>query len=100
MGGNNRTLQHALADRARRGHDIDMDSEAPIARIELRRADAVVLFDWLMSTDLDAVPFTHPAQRHAFTHLCDELESQTDVLSASIEEVAVAQQEVAENSAR
>ncbi|MGH3762129.1 hypothetical protein [Actinophytocola sp.] len=77
-----------------------MESEAPIVRIELCRADAVVLFDWLMSTDLDAVPITHPAQRQAFIDLCDELESQTDVLSATIEEVALAQQEVAKNIAQ
>lgn len=77
-----------------------MDSEPPSVRLELCRADAVVLFDWLMSTDLDAVPTTHPAQKQVFVHLCDELESQTDVLGAGIEEVALAQQEVAKGIGR
>ncbi len=77
-----------------------MNSELPSVRLKLWRADAVVLFDWLMSTDLDAVPTTHPAQKQAFVDLCDELENQTDVLGASIEEVALAQQEVAKNSGR
>jgi hypothetical protein len=77
-----------------------MDSQPPTVRLELCRADAVVLFDWLMSTDLDAVPATHPAQKQAFIHLCDQLENQTDVIAATIEEVAQAQQEVAKNNSR
>ncbi|MGH3877195.1 MAG: hypothetical protein ACRDSK_09185 [Actinophytocola sp.] len=77
-----------------------MHSELPRVRLELCRADAVVLFDWLMSTDLDAVPIAHPAQKQAFIDLADELESQTDVLAATIEEVALAQQEVAKNMGR
>ncbi|MGA5499292.1 hypothetical protein ACPCSP_33770 [Streptomyces cinereoruber] len=32
----------------------------PIVNVRLWRADAIVLFDWLMSTDLNAVPITHP----------------------------------------
>jgi hypothetical protein len=38
------------------------------------RADAVVLFDWLLSTDLDAVPITHPAQKQALADLLSRLE--------------------------
>lgn len=86
-----------MAHFAQHGQDMFMDSQPPTVRLELCRADAVVLFDWLMSTDLDAVPATHPAQKQAFIHLCDELESQTDVIGATIEEVARAQQEVAKN---
>lgn len=82
------------------GKMSSMDSQRPSVHVELRRADAVVLFDWLMSTDLDAVPTNHPAQRQAFVHLCDELESQTDVIGATIEEVALAQQEVADHMSR
>lgn len=40
-----------------------MRSDFPTVRLNLWRADAVVLFDWLMSVDLDAVPISHPAQR-------------------------------------
>jgi hypothetical protein len=77
-----------------------MDSERSSVHLELYRADAVVLFDWLMSTDLNAIPITHPAQKQVFIDLCDELENQTDVIGASIEEVALAQEEVAKNIGR
>jgi hypothetical protein len=33
------------------------------------RADAVVLFDWLMKTDLNTIPMEHPAQKQALTDL-------------------------------
>jgi hypothetical protein len=89
-----------MADFGRCVQDTFMDSERSSVHLELYRADAVVLFDWLMSTDLNAVPTTHPAQKQAFIDLCDELESQTDVIGASIEEVALAQQEVAKNIGR
>lgn len=36
--------------------------KVPIVNLSLWQADAVVLFDWLMTTDLDTVPITHPAQ--------------------------------------
>lgn len=42
-----------------------MDPSLPKVRLELWRADAVVLFDWLMSVDLNAVPITHPAEKQA-----------------------------------
>ncbi|GLP72219.1 hypothetical protein TUSST3_88370 [Streptomyces sp. TUS-ST3] len=37
----------------------------PTVDLRLWRSDAIVLFDWLMSTDLNAVPITHPAQKQA-----------------------------------
>jgi hypothetical protein len=37
----------------------------PTVTITLWRADAIVLFDWLNNTDLNAVPITHPAQKQA-----------------------------------
>jgi hypothetical protein len=40
-----------------------MDPSLPTVRLDLWRADAVVLFDWLMSVDLDAVPTGHPAEK-------------------------------------
>ncbi len=89
-----------MARSGRCGQDTSMHSERASVHVELYRADAVVLFDWLMSTDLDAIPTTHPAQKQAFIDLCDELESQTDVIGASIEEVALAQEEVAKNIGR
>ncbi|MFI2373403.1 hypothetical protein [Streptomyces sp. NPDC018833] len=35
---------------------------APTVDLRLWRSDAIVLFDWLMSTDLNAIPITHPAR--------------------------------------
>ncbi|MBM7166924.1 hypothetical protein JQK87_00465 [Streptomyces sp. G44] len=62
----------------------------------LWRADAIVLFDWLMSTDLNAVPITHPAQKQALTDLLARLE-EVDVTESTEEEIAAAQDEVAKN---
>ncbi|ELS55836.1 hypothetical protein STVIR_3181 [Streptomyces viridochromogenes Tue57] len=55
-----------------------------------------MLFDWLMSTDLNAVPITHPAQKQALTDLLARLE-EVDVTESTEEEIAAAQDEVAKN---
>jgi hypothetical protein len=65
-----------------------------VVSLRLWRADAVVLFDWLMSVDMNAVPAEHPAQRQALTDLLAWLEMQTDGTSASVAQVAAAQAEV------
>jgi hypothetical protein len=56
-----------------------------------------VLFDWLMSTDLDLVPVTHPAQKQALADLLSRLEwaADTDLTGSTAEEIAAAQQTVA-----
>lgn len=72
-----------------------MDPDLPAVAVRLWRADAVVLFDWLMSTDLNTVPITHPAQKQALTDLCSQLEVQTDVMGATDEQITQAQAEVA-----
>jgi hypothetical protein len=46
--------------------------------LEIWRSDAVVLFDWLMTVDLNAVPIGHPAEKQALADLLSQLE-QTDV---------------------
>ncbi len=51
-----------------------MDEAIPKVTIQLWRSDAVVLFDWLMSTDLDDVPADHPAVKQALTDLLTRLE--------------------------
>ena len=66
----------------------------PTVDLRLWRADAVVLFDWLMSTDLNAVPITHPAQKQALVDLLARLE-ESDVIEATQEEISAAQEEVA-----
>ncbi|MGW7244647.1 hypothetical protein, partial [Streptomyces sp. NPDC054804] len=46
-----------------------MEDDLPTVSVRLWRADAIVLFDWLMTTDLDSVPVTHPAQKQALADL-------------------------------
>ena len=50
--------------------------------VRLWEADAVVLFDWLLKTDLDRVPVEHPAQRQALADLFGRLGHVLDVPSS------------------
>ncbi|MFE4862804.1 hypothetical protein [Streptomyces sp. NPDC056670] len=68
----------------------------PTVDLRLWRADAIVLFDWLMSTDLNTVPITHPAQKQALTDLLARLE-EANVVESTGKEIAAAQAEVAKN---
>lgn len=68
----------------------------PTVDLRLWRSDVVVLFDWLMRTDLNTVPITHPAQKQALTDLFARLED-LDVAESTEEEIAAAQAEVAKN---
>ncbi|WNO62640.1 hypothetical protein RPQ02_01930 [Streptomyces sp. AM2-3-1] len=68
----------------------------PTVDLRLWRSDAIVLFDWLMSTDLNAVPITHPAQKQALADLLARLE-EVDVIESTEEEIAAAQGEVAKD---
>ncbi|MFJ7067859.1 hypothetical protein [Streptomyces sp. NPDC101115] len=52
--------------------------------------------DWLMSTDLNAVPITHPARKQALADLLARLE-EVDVVESTEEEIAAAQEEVAKD---
>ena len=74
-----------------------MDPDLPTVTVTLWRADAVVLFDWLMSTDLNTVPITHPAQKQALADLLSRFEAGTfpDITESTSEEIATAQAEVA-----
>ena len=74
-----------------------MKPDLPTVNVRLWHADAVVLFDWLMSTDLDAVPITHPAQKQALMDLLSRLEFDVDadIAGSTSEEIAAAQAEVA-----
>jgi hypothetical protein len=76
-----------------------MEDDLPTVTVRLWRADAVVLFDWLMTTDLDAVPITHPAQKQALTDLLSRMEwaADTDLTSSTNEEIAAAQEEVVQD---
>ncbi|MFE5488930.1 hypothetical protein ACFQ7Z_03010 [Streptomyces virginiae] len=68
----------------------------PTVDFRLWRADAIVLFDWLMSTDLNTVPITHPAQKQALADLLARLEEE-DIVESTGKEIAAAQAEVAKN---
>lgn len=72
-----------------------MTADLPVVEIKLWRSDAVVLFDWLMSTDLDTVPISHPAQKQALADLLTRLEHETDVPGVTQEQIDAAQGEVA-----
>ena len=72
-----------------------MDPSLPAVGVRLWRADAIVLFDWLTSVDMDAVPITHRAQKQALVDLLSRLEQDTDVIESTAEEILAAQEEVA-----
>ncbi|MBM7789766.1 hypothetical protein [Tenggerimyces flavus] len=72
-----------------------MAADLPTVVIKLWRADAVVLFDWLMSTDLNSVPITHPAQKQALADLLTRLEHETDIPGVTQQQIDAAQGEVA-----
>jgi hypothetical protein len=74
-----------------------MDPNLPTVSINLWRADAIVLFDWLARTDLDTVPITHPAQKQALADLFTRLEHESDVPGVTQEEIDIAQGEVAKD---
>jgi len=67
----------------------------PTESIHLWRADAIVLFDWLMTTDLNTVPITHPAQKQALADLLRRFEQDTFVADVTQEQIDAAQNEVA-----
>ena len=70
-------------------------SHLPKISIELWRSDAVVLFDWLMSVDLDAVPVSHPAENQALADLLTRLAHETDVPGVTQKQIDAARAEVA-----
>ncbi|CNE65603.1 Uncharacterised protein [Mycobacterium tuberculosis] len=76
-----------------------MAPDLPTVTVRLWRADAVVLFDWLASTDLNSVPVTHPAQKQALADLLSRFEwdTDTDLTASTAEEIAAAQDEVAKD---
>lgn len=58
------------------------------------RADAIVLFHWPMTTDLNEVPITHPAQKQALADLLTRME-ETNAAVFTAQELAQAQEAVA-----
>jgi hypothetical protein len=64
--------------------------------VNLWRADAVVLFDWLMTVDLNTVPITHPAEKQALADLLTRLEYDTapDIANVTQSDIDQARHEV------
>lgn len=73
---------------------MTMRPDLPVVAINLWTSDAIVLFDWLMSTDLNTVPVTHPAQKQALADLLTRLEVSVDT-SVTQEQIDAAKAEVA-----
>lgn len=76
------------------GNTGGMDPALPIVELTLWRADAVVLFDWLMRIDMNAIPVTHPAEKQALMDLLSRLEGYTDIPGVTQEEIDLARAEV------
>lgn len=70
-----------------------MDPSLPMIRLDLWTADAIVLFDWLMSVDLDAVPIEHQAEKQALADLLARLE-ETDVRDTTQDQIDAARDDV------
>ncbi|MFF2841059.1 hypothetical protein [Paenarthrobacter sp. NPDC057981] len=73
-----------------------MNNVQPV-NLELDRADVVVLFNWLMSVDLDDVPISHPSEKQALADLLLGIEMCTDVPEATQMEISQAREQVARN---
>ncbi|WP_127479278.1 hypothetical protein [Nocardioides pantholopis] len=71
-----------------------MTESLPRVEIQLWRADAIVLFNWLMSVDINQVPITHPAEKQALADLVTRLEHETDIAGVTREEIDQARGEV------
>jgi hypothetical protein len=72
-------------------------ADIPKVNISLWRADAVVLFDWLMTVYLNAVPITHPAEKQALMDLLTRLDTETDVPGVMQEQIDAARADVAQD---
>lgn len=71
-----------------------MDADLPVVELRIWQSDAIVLSDWLMSTDLNTVPISHPAQKQALADLLTRLEVSIDT-SVTRQQIEIAQSEVA-----
>ena len=76
-------------------HNRHMDPSLPRVQLELWRADAIVLFDWLKTVDLNDVPIAHPAEKQALADLLTRLEHETDIPGVTQAEIDGAREEVA-----
>lgn len=69
----------------------------PEVNISLWRSDAIVLFEWLTTVDLNAVPISHRAEKQALQDLLTCLEHETDVPRMTQADLDLARAEVSEH---
>jgi hypothetical protein len=74
---------------------MQQPGDLPVVPIELWRADAIVLLDWLMTVDLDQLPVSHPAEKQALMDLLTRLEQETDILPVTQEQIDMSRAAVA-----
>jgi hypothetical protein len=72
-----------------------MDDPTSRVALHLHPAAVLVLFDWLMSVDVDAVPTSHRSQKQALMDLLTAIEVDTVAPDAPAAEIALAQEVVA-----
>ena len=75
------------------------DDSAPDAGsiIQLRPADAIVLFDWLTSVDFARIPARHQACKQALADLLTALETQVPVAGLTRAQIERAQHEISKD---
>jgi hypothetical protein len=91
------TTASRVAGWTRGAHHRGMSQPPEFVNMQLWKADAIVLFNWLMSVELNEVPITHRAEKQALMDLLTQLENQTGVLGTSQEEIDAARAEVSKN---
>ena len=69
--------------------DLGQTGEPSFTDVRLWDQEALVLFDWLMTVDLEAIPVAHPAQKQALMDLLNQLEQSVRTDSPA-EEIAAA----------
>jgi hypothetical protein len=72
-------------------------NKLPRTELRLWRDDAIALWDWLSTVDLDAVPITHSAHKQALLDLHNYIEDETDLPEASPTEIERAKAEAAKD---
>jgi hypothetical protein len=65
--------------------------------IELWPADAVVVYEWLMTVDFDQIPVGHQAQKQALAELLTALETKVPVAGITQAQIEQAQNEVSKD---
>lgn len=72
-----------------------MSEALPKVALNLWRSDALVLFGWLMTADLNTVPIAHPAEKPALMDRLTRLEHETEVPGVTHEHIDEARDEAA-----